>query len=146
MDKPSVSHDPEGGRFGQVDAIKQVLSIYAYALNEPLVYSDPTGYKVNPGDLVNRIKNCVTRCMRECALDHPPSDPVDKCYDKCMIKCVGKGLLKEDCLKHFCIIFPKNETCDSGGTTACDRPQNDATQRQDCCDVKYACCMLMDGW
>ncbi|MCL6520452.1 MAG: hypothetical protein K6T99_11540 [Armatimonadetes bacterium] len=100
-------YDPEVGRFGQRDAIKQVLSIYAYALNEPLVYSDPTGYKV---------------------------------------KCVGKGLLKETCLKYFCTIFPESPTCDGAGTTACDRPQNDTTQCQDCCDVKYACCMLIEGW
>jgi len=140
-------YEPATGRFTQRDPLgfRTGLGLYRYALDNPLVYMDPTGLKTPPKDWIKRAYQCSKESFEQCRLDYPVgSKEYNECYWSEFAKCMGKRWGKTECKDYFCALFPRNALCDKG-YNPCDKEKAVPGACQDCCDIKAICCAIFGG-
>ncbi|GBC93206.1 hypothetical protein HRbin15_01695 [bacterium HR15] len=103
----------------------------------------PLGYGgCNEGD--NQIEECIKKCKKKRG----------RAFWKCFASCMGEkltdkaidDLLNESCVKYFCKVFSGVPQCAKGNP--CEISPSDIADCQNCCDIKWACCVgnIRGGW
>jgi hypothetical protein len=106
----------------------------------------PLGYGgcSNGSNEDKKISDCITECRKKRGRE----------FWKCFASCIGNkiedklidDLLGQLCVKNFCKVFSGIEQCKKGNP--CEIVNPDPIDCQNCCDIKWACCVanIRGGW
>ena len=137
-------YEPGVGRFSQRDPL-DLINDYIYAGAVPTGKIDPHGFKPLSWDWLKKSAQCSKKAFETCREKINAQKDYEKCYWSVFAKCMGKAWSVRSCEEYFCWLLPDLPEC-MGGVNPCDKKKDSAAFCQDCCDIKYYCCMIFNGF